>query len=100
MALSIRYRQLPDLKLRLTRAIGGSTGPEPLGPELLAVAVLAVDLALPLTQHGAVHPLVAQIAGETRLMPGLACSPHELRNEDRLVTPWADLGPAPLGFGG
>ena len=69
-----------------------------LGTKVLPVAGLAVDLSLPLAELAAVHPLVADVAGEAGLVPGLPGRPHQLSNEDGLLAPRADLGPAPLGF--
>lgn len=70
--------------------------PNPLWPEVLAVAGLAVDLALALAECAAVHPLVADEAGEAGLVPRLPARPHQLCNEDRLAAPRADLSSAPL----
>ena len=69
-----------------------------LGSEVLAVAGSAVDLALPLTEGAAVHPLVADVAGEAGLVPRLPRRPHQLGDEDGLATPGTDLCPAPLGL--
>ena len=81
---------------------GQASSPDPeadaLGSEVLAVARPAVDLSLPLTEGAAVHSLVADVAGEAGLVPGLPGSPHQLGNEDWLPAPRTDLGPAPLGF--
>ena len=64
---------------------------DPLGSEVLAVAGAAVDLALPLAQRAAVHPLVADVAGEAGLVPRLARSAHQLRDEHGLPAPGAHL---------
>ena len=64
---------------------------DPLGSEVLAVAGAAVDLALPLAQRAAVHPLVADVAGEAGLVPRLARRAHQLRDEHRLPAPGAHL---------
>ena len=69
-----------------------------LGSEVLAVARPAVDLSLPLTEGAAVHPLVADVAGEAGLVPRLPRRPHQLGDEDGLATPGTDLCPAPLGL--
>ena len=65
---------------------------------MFPVARLAVDLSLPLTELTAVHPLVADVAGEAGLVPGLPCRPHQLSDEDGLPTARTNLGSAPLGF--
>ena len=56
--------------------------PDSFWPEILAVTGSAVYLALPLAQRAAVHPLVADEAGEAGLVPRLATRPHELSDED------------------
>ena len=68
-----------------------------LGTKVFPVARLAVDLPLPLTELATVHPLVADVAGEAGLVPGLPGGPHQLSNEDGLPAPRTDLCPAPLG---
>ena len=54
----------------------------PLGTKVLAIARLAVNLSLPLTQGPALQPLVADVAGEAGLVPGLPRRPHQLRDEN------------------
>ena len=79
------------------------TGPnaksDALGTKVFPVARLAVDLPLPLAELATVHPLVADVAGEAGLVPGLPCCSHQLSNEDCLPAPGADLRPAPLRVG-
>ena len=82
--------------LRCSEAARPDAEPNALGPEVLAVAGLAVDLALPLAECAAVHPLVADEAGEAGLVPRLPTRPHQLCNEDRLAAPRTYLSPAPL----
>ena len=43
--------------------------------------VPAVDLALPLSEDGAVEALVAHVAGEAGLVPGAPGAAHQLRDE-------------------
>lgn len=47
-----------------TLDIGGNSKADTLGPVVLAVTVSAEDLALSLAQHGTIHPLIAELAGE------------------------------------
>jgi len=78
---------------------GSYTESDTFRSEVSPVARFAVDLALPLTQHAAVHPLVAEVAGEAGLVPRLARRPHQLGYEDRFSTSRTDVGTAPLGPG-
>ena len=61
-----------------------SPNPEsnPLGTKVLAIARLAVNLSLPLTQGPALQPLVADVAGEAGLVPGLPRRSHQLSDEN------------------
>ena len=70
---------------------------DPLGSEVLAVAGAAVDLALPLAQRAAVHPLVADVAGEAGLVPGSPGTSHQLGYENGLLTSRTHLGSTPFG---
>ena len=54
----------------------------PLGTKVLAIARLAVNHSLPLTQGPARQPLVADVAGEAGLVPGLPRRPHQLSDEN------------------
>ena len=90
-------------KLQIISSVGcQGSGPDAksdaFGTKVFSVAGLAVDLSLPLAELAAVHPLVADVAGEAGLVPGLPGGPHQLGDEDGLPAPRTDLGPAPLGF--
>ena len=77
---------------------GSNAKSDAFGTKVFPVAGLAVDLSLPLTELAAVHSLVADVAGEAGLVPGLPGSPHQLGNEDWLPAPRTVFSPAPLGF--
>ena len=90
-------------KLQIISSVGcQGSGPDAksdaFGTKVFPVAGLAVDLSLPLTELAAVHPLVADVAGEAGLVPGLPGRPHQLGNEDGLPAARANLRPAPLGL--
>lgn len=70
-----------------------------LWPKVASVARLAVDLPPSLAQHAAVHPLVAEVAGEAGLVPSLAGCSHQFSNEDRFAASWTDVCSTPLWLG-
>ena len=67
-----------------SQGTGSNAKSDALGTKVFPVAGLAVDLSLPLAELAAVHPLVADVAGEAGLVPGLARRPHQLGDEDGL----------------
>ena len=79
-----------------SQGAGPNAKSDALGTKVFPVAGLAVDLPLPLAELAAVHPLVADVTGEAGLVPGFPRSSHQLRNEDWLTAPRADLGTSPL----
>ena len=50
-------------------------------------STFAVDLSLPLAKCRRVHPLVAVVAGEAALVPGLASPAHQLGEVNAFFTP-------------
>jgi len=81
-----------------TLNVGGDAKADSFGTVVLAIAILAIDLSLPFTQHGAVHSLVTDLAGKTCLVPCLAPCSHHLSYEHSLVTPGTDICSSPLWF--
>ena len=61
-------------------------------------STFAVDLSLPLAKCRRVHPLVAVVAGEAALVPGLAGSAHQLGQVDALLAPGMKNGNLKLGL--
>lgn len=70
-----------------------------LWPKVASIARLAVDLPPSLAQHAAVHPLIAEVAGEAGLVPSLAGCSHQFSNEDRFAASWTDVCSTPLWLG-
>lgn len=92
--LDLRLGSSEDILAGLN--IGCDAEANTLGSIVFAVAVATEDLALSLAEHRAVHSLVADLASKAGLVEGLASSPHHLRNEHSLFTPWADVCTAPF----
>ena len=73
----------------LSLKVGSNTVPHSLGAKVLIVALLAVDLSLPVTECGTVQKLVTLCTCEASLVPHTSTTPHQLCLVHCLAAPGA-----------